>query len=93
VLAVARIITQSHTTGAPSVGSGKTMSEMGQSSTGKIVWCIAVHQPITANEIADKLGIASGSASTQALKLWRNKLVVRRRRESSSRGAPYEYAI
>lgn len=71
------------------------MIEMGDSSTGKIVWYVAVHQPTTAREIADGLGTTRSNATSQLLKLWRNNLLVRRKHPDGDGGAKtaYQYAI
>ena len=72
------------------------MIEMGKSSSGKVVWYVAVHQPTTAREIADGLGTTRSNVTSQLLKLWRNNLLVRREHpdyDGAGAKTPYEYAI
>lgn len=62
-------------------------------SSARILHVIAtLDDPVTTNEIAERLDISQSSAGTTTMRMWRSGLVERHRRDDT-RGQPYEYTL
>lgn len=68
----------------------------GVSPTAEIVYLLATHDgAMTASEIADWFDMNRNNVTHNLTNLWRNGLLVRRKRRKPNRGGPnpYEYAL
>jgi len=69
--------------------------QLSDGSAARVVWYIAVNQPVTVQEIADGIGVDKSGLDNRVVKFWRNGLLIRREDPdyTKSGGQPYEYAI
>jgi predicted transcriptional regulator len=60
----------------------------------EVVWALAQIQPATAKEISNFLDTDAGSHNSTVLRVYRQGLAMRRKREAEGYGpSPYEYAL